>query len=165
MDRRARAGAGARNACHDNPAPAETLTGRRAACSQPVVFFAMLLTIYDPPSVVVQSLAPAALIYQRSSQQLHQCGILCCGYCKFQRHAEPSACTGQHTPPHYLLSTITANHALSTNAAKPCMNANIFHGLAKQTMKLVAQSPAPAIHLQDFPCDQILQYEILRRNQ
>lgn len=75
--------------------------------------------------------------------------------------AEPFACIGKHSTCHYLHSTTTTNHSLSTNAALPNISMNIFQGLTKQAMKSIVQSPSPATLLCEFLCNQILQYDVL----
>ena len=75
--------------------------------------------------------------------------------------AEPLACIGKHSTCHYLLSTTTTNHSLSTNVALPNLSMNIFQGLTKQAMKSIVQSPSPAAQLREFLCNHILQYVIL----
>ena len=52
--------------CHDNLASAGVLKGQCVARIQHVFMFAMLFTTYDPPLIVWQSPAPAALVYQCS---------------------------------------------------------------------------------------------------
>ena len=75
--------------------------------------------------------------------------------------AEPLACIGKHSTCHYLLSTTTTNHSLSTNVALPNISMNIFQGLTKQAMKSIVQSPSPAAQLREFLCNHILQYDVL----
>ena len=87
-------------------------------------------------------------------------GIQCCGHCKTERDAEPVACTGQHPPSHYLLSTTTTKHPLSINAALPNISMDIVQGLARYPTRFAVQGAAPATLLHEFSCNQILQYEI-----
>ena len=87
-------------------------------------------------------------------------GIQCCGHCKIERYAEPVACTRQHPPSHYLLSTTTTKHPLSINAALPNISMDIVQGLARYPTRFAVQGAAPATLLHEFSCNQILQYEI-----